>query len=208
MNDSNDIKVQTVFLSDGQIANIEPFPIIFGAATYPRLTIDGSGALGTLNVNANDQGPVAVTPGLTTGSGTITIGTNAPINYSSFLAVNVSNAADQPLTQVSQTITTSTSDTPTEGKSFTYLATTFADADLQSKTSSFVASINWGDGTAPVAGTLTADGSGQFQVSGSHTYEAAGTYPVVVTVNDLGTTDTLSVAGIAVTIADLAGLAW
>ena len=83
---------------------------------------------------------------------------------------------------MSQTITTSTSDVPTEGKAFTYLATTFADGDLQSKTSGFVASIDWGDGSAPVAGTITADGSGQFQVSASHTYQAAGTYPVVVTV--------------------------
>ncbi len=205
LNDSSDTSAKTVFLSDGEIANLVPFPIQFGAANLSSLTIMGAGALGTLNVNANDQGPVAVTAGLTTGSGTITIGTNAPINYTSFLAVNVSNAADQPLTQVSQTITTSTSDVPTEGKAFTFLATTFADDDLQAKTSGFVASIDWGDGTAPVAGSISADGAGQFQVSGSHTYQEAGTYPVVVTITDLGATDTLSIAGIAVTISDLGG---
>ena len=204
-NDSNDTTAKTVFLSDGEIANLVPFPIQFGSANLSSLTIMGAGALGTLNVNANDQGPVAVTAGLTTGSGTITIGTNAPINYTSFLAVNVSNAADQPLTQVSQSITTSTSDVPTEGKAFTFITTTFADDDLQAKTTGFVASIDWGDGTIPVAGSITADGAGQFQVSASHTYENAGTYPVVVTIADLGATDTLSIGGIAVTISDVGG---
>lgn len=205
VDDIGDTKPQTVFLSDGQIANVEPYLIAFGSANLSSLSIEGSTALGTLNVNANDQGPVSVTGGSATGSGTIAIGSDTPINYSNFLAVNVSNAADQPLTQVDQAIVTTTADVPTEGKSFTFYTTTFADADLQSKTTSFVATINWGDGTAPVVGSISADGLGQFQVSGSHTYMFAGTYPVVTTINDLGTTDSLSVAGIAVTISDLGG---
>jgi uncharacterized protein (TIGR03118 family) len=205
VNDSGDTKAETVFVSGTQIANLEPSLIQFGSANLSSLRIIGAGALGTLNVNANDQGPVAVTGGSATGSGTITIGNSAPITYSNFLAVNVSNAADQPLTQVSQSITTSTGDTPTEGKSFTYLTATFADADPQAKTSSFVASINWGDGTPPTAGSLAADGVGQFQASGTHTYEHAGSYSVVTTITDLGTTDTLSLAGIAVTISDVGG---
>ena len=108
------------------------------------------------------------------------------------------------MTQVSQTVTTSTSDVPTEGKSFTFITTTFAYADVQTKTSSFVASIDWGDGTAPVAGSITADGAGQFQVSGSHTYTEAGTYPVVTTITDIAATaDSLTYAGIPVTISNL-----
>ena len=205
VNDSSDTAPKTVFLSDGEIASLTPYPVQFGSANLSSLTIVGGAAPDTLNVNANNQGPVAVTAGQSTGSGTITIGTNAPINYANLLAVNISNAADQPLTQISQTITTSTADVPTAGKAFTYLATTFADDDLQSKTTGFVASINWGDGSIPVAGSITAVGAGEFQVSASHTYLQAGTYPVVVSVTDLGATDALSVGGIAVTISDLGG---
>ena len=109
------------------------------------------------------------------------------------------------MTQVSQTISTSTGDVPTEGKSFTFLTSTFADADPQAKTTNFVASINWGDGTTSVAGSITAVGAGQFQVSASHTYDFAGSYPVVTTITDTGTTDSLSIGGIAVTISDLGG---
>jgi hypothetical protein len=62
---------------------------------------------------------VSVTGGSATGSGAIQIGTSFPLNYTSFLAVNVTNAADQPLTQINQPVTTSTGDQASEGKSFT-----------------------------------------------------------------------------------------
>ncbi len=205
VNDSGDTSPRTVFVSGTQIANLEPSLILFGAANLSSLTITGGNALGTLNVNANDQGPVSVTGGSATGSGTIAIGSNAPIHYSNFLAVNVSNEADQPLTQVSQTVTTSTGATPTTGTAFTYATTTFADDDSQAKPANFVATIDWGDGTTPTAGTITADGVGQFQVNGTHTYAQAGSYSVVTTITDLGTTDTYSISGIAVTISDVGG---
>ncbi len=205
VNDAGDTKAETAFLSGGQLANLMPALVFFGSANLSSLTIDGGTALSTLNVNANDQGPVAVTGGATTGSGTITIGSSAPINYASVLAVNITNAADQPLTQVTQTVTTSTSDVPTAGKAFTYLTTTFADADPQSKTTNFVASIDWGDGSAPISGSITADGAGHFQVSGSHTYVTTGSFPIVTTITDTGSTDSFGISGIAVTIADFGG---
>jgi hypothetical protein len=205
VNDSGDTKAETVFLSDGQIANLEPYLILFGGANLSSLSIIGANALGTLNVNANGQGPVSVTGGSSTGSGTIAIGTNPPTSFANFLAINVSNAADQPLTQINQSIATSTGDVPTEGKSFSYITSTFADADSQAKAANFVASINWGDGTPLTAGSISSDGAGHFQVTGTHTYKAAGSFPVETTINDIGTTDTLSVAGIAVSISDLGG---
>jgi uncharacterized protein (TIGR03118 family) len=201
VDDAGDSKPQTVFLSDGQLANIEPYLILFGSADLSSLTIDGAGALGTLNVNAGDQGPVSVVGGPTTGSGTISIGSNAPIVYSSFLAVNINDVADLPLTQVSQTISTSTGDVPVEGKAFSYITTTFAYPNPQAKTSNFVATINWGDGTLPVAGSITADGIGQYQASAMHTFEFAGTYSVVTTITDIATTtDSYTYAGIPVTV--------
>jgi uncharacterized protein (TIGR03118 family) len=201
VNDAADPKPQTVFLSDGQLANIEPYLIQFGSANLSSLTIDGAGALGTLNVNAGDQGPVSVVGGSTTGSGTISIGSNPPIVYSSFLAVNINDAADLPMTQVDQTISTSTGDVPVEGKAFSYITTTFAYPNQQAKTSNFAATINWGDGTLPVAGSITANGIGQYQVSAMHTFEFAGTYSVVTTITDIATTtDSYTYAGIPVAV--------
>jgi hypothetical protein len=64
VNDSGGTKPQTVFVSHGEIASLEPSLISFGAANIKSLTLIGTNSLGTLNVNANDQGPVAVTGGI------------------------------------------------------------------------------------------------------------------------------------------------
>lgn len=58
----------------------------------------------------------------------------------------------------------------------------------------FVAFIDWGDGTTKTGGTLTAfapppqDVVVAFLVSGTHTYVAAGTFPVTITVTGRGET--------------------
>lgn len=46
----------------------------------------------------------------------------------------------------------------------------------------FVAVIDWGDGTATSAGTIVMTAPGAFNVTGTHQYTDAGTYPVTVTV--------------------------
>jgi len=51
---------------------------------------------------------------------------------------------------------------------------TILDNDPSATSSSFTATIDWGDGTTS-AGTITVDPNGGFDVSGSHTY-TAGTY--------------------------------
>src|SRR5437870_11321027 len=50
------------------------------------------------------------------------------------------------------------------------------------------ASINWGDGTAATAGTVTQPGGTgtAFVVSGSHTYAEEGSYTVTVSITDKG----------------------
>ena len=59
----------------------------------------------------------------------------------------------------------------------------FDDA-LSAPASGFTATINWGDGTTPEVGTVTALPSGGFGVSGSHPYGAAGQYSVSVRIQD------------------------
>jgi hypothetical protein len=68
------------------------------------------------------------------------------------------------------------------GISFSGTVATFSDSLTSAVASDFSATIDWGDGTSS-AGTVTG-GGGAFEVSGTHTYAAAGTFPVVVTLAD------------------------
>ena len=60
---------------------------------------------------------------------------------------------------------------------------TFTDADPDPRLSNYQATINWGDGTAPTAGTIGV-GAGHFEVTASHAYAAAGTYTVTTSITD------------------------
>jgi hypothetical protein len=68
------------------------------------------------------------------------------------------------------------------GVSFTTTVATFTDTLTSAVAGDFTATIDWGDATTS-AGTVSG-GSGSFQVSGTHTYAGAGTFPVQVTLSD------------------------
>jgi Big-like domain-containing protein/Calx-beta domain-containing protein/VCBS repeat protein len=72
----------------------------------------------------------------------------------------------------------------TEGVATTVQVATFFDYDDTKTAGSFTATINWGDGTAPTAGVVTANGSGGFNVSGTHTFATSGTLNVDVEIAD------------------------
>ncbi len=63
---------------------------------------------------------------------------------------------------------------------------TFTHANPAGAASDYTATITWGDGTANTAGTVGAVAGGGFEVTGSHTYAAAGKYTTSVTINDIG----------------------
>ena len=65
----------------------------------------------------------------------------------------------------------------------TALVATFIDFDNTKTAASFTATINWGDGTATSAGTIAANGGG-FDITGTHTYAAAGTFNVTIQIAD------------------------
>jgi hypothetical protein len=61
----------------------------------------------------------------------------------------------------------------------------FTDDDPNGTLTDFSATVDWGDGKASV-GSIKANGSGGWDVSGSHTYATLGEYPVTVKVTDGG----------------------
>jgi hypothetical protein len=74
--------------------------------------------------------------------------------------------------------------TATEGTAVSGLLATFNDTGYPGNTASdFTATIDWGDGTSPDAGTVSGSG-GFFAVSGSHTYADEGNFTVKVTLTD------------------------
>ncbi|MEO9190830.1 MAG: hypothetical protein ABI224_12665 [Acetobacteraceae bacterium] len=68
----------------------------------------------------------------------------------------------------------------TAGQSFSGTVVTFTDSNASILASGLTATINWGDGTKATAGVVSG-AKGSFTVTGSHTYAAAGTDTVAVT---------------------------
>jgi hypothetical protein len=105
----------------------------------------------------------------------------------------------------------------TEGTAFNGAVATFEDDNSAATPADFTASIDWGDGSSPTAGTIFAS-SAAFTVIGQHTYADEGTFTATVTISDVSpgtgtatTTDTATVAesdslsGTPVSFAALAG---
>ncbi len=75
--------------------------------------------------------------------------------------------------------------TATHAVEFTGNVASFVDGTPTATESDFTATIYWGDGTTSTsAGTVTGSPGGPFEVSGSHTYAAAGTFHPYVTLHD------------------------
>jgi hypothetical protein len=64
------------------------------------------------------------------------------------------------------------------------LVGTFIDYDTSKPAASFTATINWGDGTPATSGTVSSNGSGGFNVNGTHTYAQGGVFSVNVQIAD------------------------
>jgi hypothetical protein len=99
-------------------------------------------------------------------------------------ATGTATVGDAPLTVTPKPIT------PTEGRAFSGPVATFTDAGGPEDVSTYKVMIDWGDGTAPTAGTVSAGQGGVFQVTGGHTYAEEGHFTVKVTVQDDATTAT------------------
>ena len=93
-------------------------------------------------------------------------------------AASTARVADAPLTGAGRTISL------VEQTAFSGTVASFTDANPAATKSDFTATIDWGDG-ATTTGSITA-GSGDFSVSGSHTYADEEAQTITVTVKDTG----------------------
>jgi hypothetical protein len=71
------------------------------------------------------------------------------------------------------------------GQSLSAVVAHLGDANPSASAGDFSAQINWGDGTT-TAGTVTAAAGGGFDVTGTHTYGAAGSFMVSTSIADSG----------------------
>jgi hypothetical protein len=67
----------------------------------------------------------------------------------------------------------------------TVVVATFTDGNPLAKPSDFTATVDWGDGSAGPA-TVSAGLGGGFEVTGTNTYKAPDSYPVAVSIADVG----------------------
>jgi hypothetical protein len=76
--------------------------------------------------------------------------------------------------------------TATSGTAFSGSVGTFTDADTAAPAGDFSGTITWGDGSTSAATITATSTAGQFGVTGSHTYAAAGTFTISVAIRDVG----------------------
>ncbi len=156
------------------------------ADTY---TVDGGPGFDTMNVTTTSPTVVVTTPGiLTFGAG------NAAINYLNLEQINITTPTAPP-------VGTAVPFTAVEAQQFTAdRVATFTTTDLGTSASSFVASINWGDGSLTSGGAILANGTTSYDITGGHTYAVPGTYTADVTLTALGSTGSIVVGGTNITM--------
>jgi hypothetical protein len=135
-----------------------------------------------VKVTLTDQG--------TTGStviGSTTINMTATGSVPSIpnpIASTASVGASLPTTNSVTNLTVLAIPTAREDVQFTADVATFTSTSSVAVPSNFTATLDWGDGTAASAGTITEDASNVFHVSGTHIDTKPGSFPITVTIKD------------------------
>jgi hypothetical protein len=223
-----DLMLAQPFNPDGLPAGLDcPIPASGIVLKPPSQTLfTGSTATVTATVTNNVGNPVAgttvtfkVISGPDAGlSGTGTSPTNASGNASfdfvgagvgtdtlqatfvdSLGTTHVSNDVtvtwEAPITAIPKTISA------TEGTSFSGTVATFTDPDPAATAGEYAATIDWGD-ISSSTGTISGPVGGPFTVTGIHTYEEEGTYPVTVTITDVDFAANTATVHSTATVAD------
>jgi hypothetical protein len=168
-----------------------------GETYNPQLAdFNGDGKLDVAAVNATGMASVAVLRG--NGDGTLQAAVNVATQSNTWGLVatdfNLDGKPDLITTnQVINRINVLLNSPSARGANFGATATVqvsgvkvagLIDYDTTKTAADFAATINWGDGTTPGGGTVAANGSGGFDVTGTHTYAAPGVYAVGVQIAD------------------------
>jgi uncharacterized repeat protein (TIGR01451 family) len=128
---------------------------------------------------------------------TVTLTDDAP-GTATATATSTTKVADAPLTASAKTLI------ETPGSSFTATVAHFTDADPNGTLTDYSATIDWGDGSAPSAGTIVANLAGGFDVAGSHTYTGSGSKTITVKIDDAGGSSVTAIGSASLPLADLA----
>src|SRR5207249_3796553 len=125
-------------------------------------------------VSGPTGGPFTISGSHTyTEDGTFTVTASFVDDAPSTLGASIfstANVAESPLQM------TGTPVAATEGAPFSGTVATFTDANTAEPADEYTATIDWGDGSATTAGTVSAGPGGTFSVAGSHTYAEEGAF--------------------------------
>jgi hypothetical protein len=165
---------------NGQVATFLPADVGGPASDY-QATINWGGGLtvatpGTISLNG--QGVYVVTgsntytqPGIYTVTVQVT-GSGTPASASGIGSADVQDAT---VTTFPVTVN------PVRGTAFSGIVASFQSANPYATTNDFAATIDWGDGTPTVPGTISVSSS-SFDVVGQHTYQNDSPIPIPITV--------------------------
>lgn len=161
------------FLNANSAAKASDFTasIDWGDGSTTTGSVSGSGA--TLSVTGNHTYAEEASHPLR-----VTLSDDTPGAASATASTNI-NVADASLSATDVPVNS------TEGVTFSSTVATFSDANPAATPGDFSATVRWGDG-ATTTGTVTANGSGGFNVTGQHAYAEGGSYLVDVSISDTG----------------------
>lgn len=156
---------------------------------------NGDGKVDVVAVNANIPSSFSIFRGV--GNGTFLAGANTPSRNQSWAPIagdfDANGKPDLAIANNFFDVVDVFLNSPTvfpvkilatQGVAVTAQVALLTDYDTSKTASSFTATINWGDGTSATAGTVTANPAGGFNLMGTHTYAAPGTFNVNIEVVD------------------------
>ena len=163
---------------------------INGGAGTNTLVVDSAGTTANLSVH-----------------GIVSFGTGTSFAYANFNAIQLTNTA--PVISIAPVSPLSTARNVPLGN---VVIATFTDADTTENATSYTATINWNDGATLSAGTIAYTGQStvggvtvnDYNITGTHTYLAGGTYVTSVILTDLGGAFNPVVPGIPISLDPLA----
>jgi hypothetical protein len=179
---------------NGTFQNAVIYPVGHGPANLALADLNGDGKVDIVVVNANGS-TMSVLRGNGNGSFQPAVTTSVRLGSITLAVADLNTDGKPDLIIVDYVVDVVdvrlNSPSPhtvainaTAGTPATVLVGTFIDYDASKTACSFTASINWGDGSGATPGTVAANGSGGFNITGMHAYALSGPYSVSVQIAD------------------------